>query len=46
MKLITGWVVSAGLVLAVSAAHAQMVVPSDGTRSPYRATSVFDRPDA
>jgi hypothetical protein len=46
MKLITGWVVSAGLVLAVSAAHAQMVVPSDGTRSPYRATSDFDRPDA
>jgi len=46
MKLITGWVVSAGLVLAASAAHAQMAVPSDAMRSPYRATSDFDRPDA
>src|SRR3984893_9418096 len=46
MKLITGWVVSAGLVLAASAAHAQMAMPYDATRSPYRATSDFDRPDA
>jgi hypothetical protein len=46
MKLITGWVVSAGLVLAASAAQAQMAVPSDATRLPYRATSDFDRPDA
>jgi hypothetical protein len=45
MKLITGWVVSAGLILAASAAHAQMVAPSDGARSPYRASSDFDRPD-
>src|SRR4029077_19481442 len=46
MKLITGWVVSAGLVLAASAAHAQKAGPSDAMRSPYRATSDFDRPDA
>jgi hypothetical protein len=45
MKLVTGWVVSAGLILAASAAHAQMAAPSDATRSPYRATSDFDRPD-
>ena len=44
MKLVTGWVVSAGLILAASAAHAQMAAPSDATRSPYRATSDFDRP--
>ncbi len=40
MKLIAGWVVSAGIILAASAAHAQMAAP------PYRATSDFDRPDA
>jgi hypothetical protein len=45
MKLITGWVVSAGLILAASAAHAQMMAPPDATRSPYRASSDFDRPD-
>ncbi len=44
MKLVTGWVVSAGLILAASAAQAQMAAPSDATRSPYRATSDFDRP--
>jgi hypothetical protein len=45
MKLIAGWVVSAGIILAASAAHAQMPAPSDVARPPYRATSDFDRPD-
>src|SRR3984957_5728269 len=44
MKLVTGWVVSAGLILAASAAQAQMAPPPDAARSPYRATSDFDRP--
>jgi hypothetical protein len=46
MKLLTGWVVSAGLVLAVSAAQAQMLTPYDAARSPYRAVSDFDGPPA
>jgi hypothetical protein len=44
MKLITGWAVSAGLVLAASAANAQMPAPSDAARPSYRATSDFDGP--
>jgi hypothetical protein len=44
MKLITGWAVSAGLVLAATAAHAQMPAPSDAATPSYRATSDFDGP--
>jgi hypothetical protein len=39
MKLFTGWVMSAGLVLSVTAANAQTLAPYDIERSPYTAVS-------
>ena len=46
MKLFTGWVMSAGLVLAAGAANAQMLAPYDIGRSPYAAVSDIDGPYA
>jgi hypothetical protein len=46
MKLYTGWVMSAGLVLAATAAHAQTLAPYGIGRSPYAAVSDFDGPYA
>jgi hypothetical protein len=46
MKLFSGWVVSAGLVLMAGAANAQMLAPYDAGRSPYAAVSDFDGPYA
>jgi len=46
MKLFSGWVVSAGLVLAAGAANAQMLAPYDVGRSPYTAVSDVDGPYA
>lgn len=46
MRLFTGWVVSAGLALTVTAANAQGVAPGEIGRSPYRAVSDFDGPYA
>jgi hypothetical protein len=43
MKFV-GWAVSAGLILAASAASAQMLAPNDARRSPYTAASDFDGP--
>jgi len=43
MKFV-GWAVSAGLILAASAASAQTLVPDDASRSPYKAASDFDGP--
>ena len=43
MKLV-GWAVSAGLIVAASAASAQMLAPNDTGRSPYRAASDFEQP--
>lgn len=40
------WAMTAGLVLAANAAHAQMPAPSDAGRSSYRAVSDFDGPYA
>jgi hypothetical protein len=45
MKLFTGWVLSAGLVLTAAAAHAQGVSPS-GTGGSYTAVSDIDGPYA
>ncbi len=45
MKLFTGWVVSAGLVLAAGTAHAQAVAPN-GTGGSYTAVSDVDGPYA
>jgi hypothetical protein len=45
MKLFTGWVLSAGLVLTAAAAHAQGVSPS-GTGGTYTAVSDIDGPYA
>jgi hypothetical protein len=39
MKLFTGWVVSAGLVVAATAAQAQVLAPYGVGNSPYRAVS-------
>ena len=36
MKLFTGWVMSAGLVVAAGAANAQVLAPYEAGRSPYR----------
>jgi len=44
MKLFTGWVVSAGLVLAAAAANAQVLVPYGVAVSPYAAASDFGGP--
>jgi hypothetical protein len=46
MKLFSGWVMSAGLVLMAGAANAQMLAPYDAGRSPYAAVSDFDGPYA
>ena len=46
MKLFTGWVLSAGLVVAAGAAQAQVLSPYDAGRSPYRAASDIGGPYA
>ena len=46
MKLFSGWVISAGLVLAAGAANAQMLAPNDIGRSPYATVSDIDGPYA
>jgi hypothetical protein len=44
MKLFTGWVISAGLVLNVTAANAAVLAPYESGRSPYSAVSDIDDP--
>ena len=44
MKRFGGLAVAAGLVLAASAAHAQILAPNDAGRSIYRPVSDFDGP--
>src|SRR5260370_42453681 len=44
MKLFTGWVMSAGLVLTATAANAQALAPHESGRSPYSAVSDIDDP--
>ena len=46
MKLFTGWVMSAGLVLAVTAANAQVLAPYGVGRSPYAVVSDVGGPYA
>jgi hypothetical protein len=46
MKLFTGWVMSAGLVLAATAANAQMPAPYQIERPPYTAVSDVTGPYA
>jgi hypothetical protein len=46
MKLITGWVMSAGLVLAGTAANAEVLVPYGAGRSPYAVVSDVGGPYA
>ncbi|HEY2211273.1 MAG TPA: hypothetical protein VGH62_06590 [Bradyrhizobium sp.] len=46
MKLFTGWVISAGLVLNVTAANAAVLAPYDSGSSPYSAVSDLDDPYA
>ena len=46
MKLLTGWVLSAGLVVAAGAANAQVLAPYDIWRAPYRAVSDVGGPYA
>jgi hypothetical protein len=46
MKLFSGWVIPAGLVLMAGSANAQMLAPYDAGRSPYTAVSDFDGPYA
>ena len=46
MKLFSGWVMSAGLVLMAGASNAQMLAPYDAGRSPYAAVSDIDGPYA
>ncbi len=46
MKLFTGWVMSAGLVLTAAAANAQGLAPNETGRSPYTAVSDFSGPYA
>jgi hypothetical protein len=46
MKLCTGWVISAGLVLAATAANAQVSAPHQDARPLYSAVSDFDGPYA
>jgi hypothetical protein len=46
MKLFTGWVMSAGLVLTAAAANAQVLAPYEIGRSPYTAASDIDGPYA
>jgi hypothetical protein len=44
MRLVLGWAVSAGLVLAATAASAQPVASQDNGGSPYHAVSDFEEP--
>jgi hypothetical protein len=44
MKLFTGWAVSVGLIVAASAANAQMLAPTDIGRAHYRAASDVQGP--
>lgn len=44
MKLFTGWVISAGLVLNVTAANTAVLAPYESGRSPYSAVSDLDDP--
>jgi hypothetical protein len=44
MKLVAGWVVSAGLVLAATTASAQVLAPVGAGPSPYRPVSDFEGP--
>jgi hypothetical protein len=46
MKLCTGWVISAGLLLAAGAANAQVLAPYEVGRSPYRVVSDIGGPYA
>src|SRR5450759_3078890 len=46
MKLFTGWVLSAGLVLTAAAANAQVLAPYEIGRSPYAVVSDIDGPYA
>src|SRR5258708_12701589 len=46
MKLFTGWVISAGLVLTAAAANAQVLAPYEIGRSPYTVASDVDGPYA
>jgi hypothetical protein len=46
MKLFSGWVLSAGLVLMAGAANAQMLVPNDVGGLPYATVSDIDGPYA
>jgi hypothetical protein len=46
MKLFTGWVMSAGLVLAATAAHAQALTPYEAGRSPTTVISDVGGPYA
>ena len=44
MKLFTGWALSAGLVVAASAANAQIPAPNDVGRAHYQAASDVAEP--
>ena len=46
MKLFTGWVISAGLVVCAAGANAQMLAPYEVGHSPYRAVSDVEGPYA
>jgi hypothetical protein len=46
MKLFTGWIMSAGLVLTAAAANAQVLAPYGVGRSPYAAASDVEGPYA
>ncbi len=46
MKLFTGWVMSAGLVLTAAAANAQVLAPYESGRSPYTVASDVGGPFA
>ena len=46
MKRLAGWAACAGLIVATSAANAQMLAPYDAGRAHYQAASDFDQPYA
>ncbi len=46
MKLFTGWVISAGLVVMAAGANAQGLAPYESGRSPYTGVSDFEGPYA
>src|SRR4029453_15612089 len=46
MKLFTGWVVSAGLVVMAAGASAQVLAPKESGRSPYTVVSDVEGPYA